>query len=111
MGAVRLLADENIQAALVAALRSDGIDTAYVAEGTGGISDSGVLKASVEEQRILLTEDKDFGELVFRLKHKTPGIILMRFSGFDSTERHVRLRSLFDRYDDQLYGRYVRPMA
>jgi uncharacterized protein with PIN domain len=66
----RLLADENIAASLVRALREDGIDVSYVAELASGITDDEVLDLAKAEARLLLTEDKDFGELVFRMKRR-----------------------------------------
>jgi len=63
---LRLLADENVQGELVHALRGDGLDVAYVAEGSCGITDEDVLHLALADRRVLLTEDKDFRELVFR---------------------------------------------
>lgn len=104
---LRLLADENIQRSLVHELRRYALDVAYVAEGTSGITDQEVLRLAVAEQRLLLTEDKDFGELVFRLKLKVPGLILVRVNSFDPAVRSTRLRALIERYGDDLYSRYV----
>jgi predicted nuclease of predicted toxin-antitoxin system len=57
---MKLLADECCDAGLIAALRADGHDLLYVLESLRGVTD--------DEERILITEDKDFGELVHRLK-------------------------------------------
>ena len=65
---MRLLADEGVDAAIVARLRFDGYDVVYVAELSPGITDDAVLELANAEERILMTADKDFGELVFRLR-------------------------------------------
>lgn len=64
---MNLVADESIDAPIVATLRSDGHEVAYVAEMHPGISDDDVLGNANKTQCPLLTGDKDFGELVFRL--------------------------------------------
>jgi hypothetical protein len=65
---VKLLADEGVDAAIVTRLRSDGHDVVYVAELSPGITDEAVLELANANERILVTTDKDFGELVFRLR-------------------------------------------
>lgn len=59
------------------------------------------------EERILLTEDKDFGELVYRLKKPTRGIVLIRI---DVKERHMkwaRLKKLIEIYEDRLPSHFA----
>jgi predicted nuclease of predicted toxin-antitoxin system len=75
----RLLANENVPAAVVAALRADGHDVAWMQEAGAGSTDEQVLDLALAEGRILLTFDKDFGELAFlRGLNATPGVILFR---------------------------------
>ena len=64
---MKFLADECCDASLVSALRADGHDVLYVLETFPGTSDDAILDRAFAEHRILLTEDKDFGELVYRL--------------------------------------------
>ena len=68
---MKLLADECCDAGLVAALRADGHDVLYALESLRGATDDEVLKRANDDERILLTEDKDFGELVHRLKRSS----------------------------------------
>jgi hypothetical protein len=53
-------------------------DVTYVAELAPGLTDNDVLAQSVTEERILLTEDRDFGELVFRGQKSAYGVVLLR---------------------------------
>ena len=71
------MADECCDAGLVSSLREDGHDVLYVLERKPGVSDDEVLIEAYNEERILVTEDKDFGELVYRLKKRSRGIILI----------------------------------
>jgi predicted nuclease of predicted toxin-antitoxin system len=76
---MRLLADENFPKSAVEALREAGHDVAWVSEETSGIADSAVLARAIAEERILLTMDKDFGELAFRERLPAScGVILLR---------------------------------
>lgn len=104
---VRLLADENVQAPLVQALRDEGHDVLYIAEQASGITDDEVLSMAAQQERLLLTEDKDFGELVFRLKRGLPGVILLRLTDVSWQSRYRRLSKLFGEFGERLERRYV----
>jgi predicted nuclease of predicted toxin-antitoxin system len=60
---VRLLANENFPGDAVAALRRLGHDVAWVRTDAPGSKDPEVLQRAVQEERVLVTLDKDFGEL------------------------------------------------
>ena len=76
---MRLLADENFPRVTVRLLRSCGHDLMWIHEITPGINDVLVLARATTEGCTLITFDKDFGELVFRLGLNAPsGIILIR---------------------------------
>ena len=76
----RLLANENIPRVAIKALRSDGHDVAWAAEVAKGAADPLVASRAQVEGRILLTFDKDFGDLVLRRRVAKPsGVILCRF--------------------------------
>jgi predicted nuclease of predicted toxin-antitoxin system len=76
---MQFLADENIPLLSVKLLRSAGIDITCVSEISPGISDLEVLNISENQNRLLLTFDLDFGEMIFKDKIKvTKGIVLFR---------------------------------
>ena len=76
---MRFLANENVPLDAVEALRQQGHDVLWIRTDSPGISDPEVLKRAQSEDRILLTFDKDFGELAFRANlPATSGIILFR---------------------------------
>lgn len=73
------LADENFPLDAVVAIRNAGYDVAWVMADSPGIDDLAVLARAQAEDRILLTFDKDFGELAFRRRlPSTSGVILFR---------------------------------
>ena len=75
---MKFLADECCDHGLVKALRQSGNDELFVLESKPGATDDDVLALAFDEQRILLTEDKDFGKLVYRFKKPAHGVILIR---------------------------------
>jgi predicted nuclease of predicted toxin-antitoxin system len=75
---MKLLANENIPIELVNELRNSGYDILRVDEIRKGMKDQEVLEFSLKESRIIITFDKDFGELAVKEKRKATGVILLR---------------------------------
>lgn len=90
-----ILADENVVAAIVRRLRADGWDVAWIAEISPSIDDHDVLDRAVQEGRILVTDDKDFGELIVREGRPHCGVVLLRLAGMPIEERAVLVSRLF----------------
>lgn len=76
---MRFLADESCDFAVVRALRAEHHDVTAVAEFSGGADDATVTSLSVADERVLLTEDKDFGQLVYAAGRDHVGVVLIRF--------------------------------
>jgi len=82
---MRLLANENFPLDAVTALRESGHDVAWIREDARGSKDEQVLARAQQEDRVLVTFDKDFGELAFRSRlPSTSGIILFRITATSS---------------------------
>lgn len=76
---MRFLADENLPGAAVDPLRAAGHDVVWVRETAPGIADPDVLRWAMREMRVLLTFDKDFGELAAKADPAaTCGVVLFR---------------------------------
>jgi len=75
---MKFVADESFDFPIVTALRASGHDVYSIKEQSPRMEDDKILKIANEQKRVLLTCDKDFGELVFRLKLVSSGIILIR---------------------------------
>lgn len=78
---MNLLVDENVEREIVDRLRVDGHDTVYVAELSPSITDDEVLDEANTRAALLVTADKDFGELVYRLGRIHTGVVLTRLAG------------------------------
>ena len=65
------------------------------------------LSDAYDDNRILLTEDKDFGELVYRLRRPSKGIVLIRIDVEDRQLKKVMLSKLISQYSDRLAGAFV----
>jgi predicted nuclease of predicted toxin-antitoxin system len=101
------LADECVAAPLVEMLRKAGHDVVYIAEAAAGLSDANVIALAHREQRLLLTEDKDFGDLIFRWRRAVPGLVLLRIDSDQPGLKGVRLTMAIERYGEELFGRYL----
>lgn len=101
------LADECVASSLVRELRGAGHDVLYIAESAASLSDVEVIALASQEGRLLLTADKDFGELVFRRGQAVPGLILLRVDPENGPFVRKRLLEAVDRFGQGLFGRYV----
>lgn len=104
---MRWLADECVSARLVKLLREAGHDVAYAAETAASSADDELIGLARRENRLLLTDDKDFGELVVRRRWQIPGLVLMRVGSELAQIRWQRLQAAIARFGDNLYGRYI----
>jgi predicted nuclease of predicted toxin-antitoxin system len=77
---MRFLVDECTGPVLARWLRSEGHDVFSVFEQARGISDVAVIRTASDENRIIITNDKDFGEMAYRNKTLHCGIILLRLA-------------------------------
>ena len=84
---MNLLADEGVDRPVVERLRQDGHDVLYVAESSPSVPDEEVLEQANTRNAVLLTADKDFGELVFRQGLVHSGVILLRLAGLANTTK------------------------
>lgn len=77
---MKFLLDQSAEARIGTFLNSIGHDSTRVgADHPPGLPDDQVLAISVSEKRILITNDSDFGELIFKLRHSHTGVIYFRF--------------------------------
>src|SRR6266436_8345952 len=82
---MQFLANENFPLDVVDALRNEGHDVAWIRTDAPGSKDPDILKRAVAEQRVLLTFDKDFGDLAFQFGlPATCGIVLFRLQASSS---------------------------
>lgn len=104
---MRLLADENVHAALVSWLRASGHDVVYAAEALSGQSDDAILEQARTDDRVIVTDDKDFGELVVHRRRAIPGVLLLRQADADIESRRQRLEAAWPDLEPVLRGHFV----
>ena len=104
---MRWLVDECVDASLVSLLERDGHDVVDIAAVAASMVDRMLIERAFREDRLLLTEDKDFGDLAFRLALPVPGLLLLRI---DPTLRAIkadRLRAAVSVFGEALFGRHT----
>jgi predicted nuclease of predicted toxin-antitoxin system len=104
---IRFLADESCDFAVVRGLRRAGFDVVCISESTPRAEDSEVIGLALREERILLTEDKDFGRLVFSYGQETPGVIFLRFPTFARKQISRDVVYLVKQQGEKLAGSFV----
>ncbi len=104
---MKLLADENLDGTVIARLRDAGHQVLAVAEMEPGIPDEVVLQLANREEAMLLTEDKDFGELAFRQFLIHHGVILVRLAGLPAVTKAAMLIELLETHGPELAGSFT----
>ena len=98
---MRVLTDENVSSAVIRGLRATGQDVLAVKESLAGATDQQILARAQAEQRLLLTHDKDFGELAYRRGLPARcGVVLFRLSGAQPDADNWRILSVLQGRED-----------
>jgi predicted nuclease of predicted toxin-antitoxin system len=101
------MADECCDFAVVRALRTEGYDVFAVGEVMQHSVDRSLLELAAEGDRILLTEDKDFGWLVYAGSARSAGVMLIRYPGNARKQLAEAVVRLVQTQPDQLRGNFV----
>ncbi|MGF1614852.1 MAG: DUF5615 family PIN-like protein [Gammaproteobacteria bacterium] len=104
---MRFLADESCDFAVVRALRSAGHDVVAVRDTDPGAPDEAVIGLALQESRVLLTEDKDFGQLVFASAAGSAGVIFIRFPASARRAMAQTVVQLIESHAQKVAGRFV----
>lgn len=81
---MKLLANENFPRASYLLLQKEGFDIKAIALECPGITDEEVMEMAMLEERLIITFDRDYGELIFKYNYKPQsGVIYLRFQDFD----------------------------
>ncbi len=96
------VADESVDQQIVERLREEGHAVWYIVERGPGASDEDVLELAKRKGAILLTADKDFGEMVFRQRRVTEGVIFIRLAGQSQKRKAEIGASAVKRHGEEL---------
>lgn len=95
-------ADEGLDVPLVSALRASGFRVLHALETMQGADDEAILAAAVTNDAVLVTKDKDFGEMVVRNAAKCNGIVLIRIDDLSNARNIKQVVELLSGYAEQL---------
>ena len=108
---MRILADENIDRPIVENLRKKGFQVTYILETSPGLKNGEVLEMACQEETVLLTADKDFGELVYRIYLERDlnlkGLVLIRLSNLSLEKRAKIVAEFFERERNRVEGKFI----
>lgn len=104
---MRFIVDECTGPAVARWLRDQGHDVVSVYDEARGIDDDGVLARAVAEDRIVITNDKDFGDKVFRLGRPHRGVVLLRLEDERAANKRAALERLLAAHSAQLPDRFT----
>jgi len=104
---MHLLADESCDFAVVRALRDAGFDVMALSESSPGVEDHVVIDLAIHERRMVITEDKDFGQLVYAEGRATGGVLFLRFPARARALMAESVVEVIKQHGDRLMGRFV----
>jgi predicted nuclease of predicted toxin-antitoxin system len=104
---MRFLADENVSRLVIERLRNGGHDVSSVAETRSGAPDVDVLNAAEADGRILVTEDRDLGEMVVRQRLGIRGLILLELDRLSNAMEADTVAAVVSAQEDMLFGNLV----
>jgi predicted nuclease of predicted toxin-antitoxin system len=104
---MKFLADAHISVEMVAMIRALGHDCLDSSAHPPGMQDVDVLRKAADEERVVLTADKDFGELVFVHRIGCPGIVLIRLALADERDRVEHVRANWPTVLSRLPGSFI----
>jgi predicted nuclease of predicted toxin-antitoxin system len=107
MEGIRFIADVNVEKVIVDYLSENGYDIKWVPDYNCEILDEELLNVANTEKRILITNDKDFGELTFLQKKLSTGIILIRVKGQRAEDKVKLIKRLLQSYSDKLLNHFI----
>jgi predicted nuclease of predicted toxin-antitoxin system len=104
---MRFLVDECTGPKVADRLRDQGHEVLSVYHEARGLDDEAILDRAFSENWILITNDKDFGEKVYREGHPHKGVVLLRLEDERADNKISVLQRLLHSYADKLVGRFL----
>jgi len=104
---MNFVADEGIDKQIVEQLRKCAHHVLYIAEISPSIPDEEVLDFAIKNEAVLLTADKDFGELIYRQGRFSLGVVLIRLAGITSTRKAEIVESVVANYGSEFLNSFT----
>lgn len=104
---MKFMVDECVGPTVAKWLRDQGYDVVSIYDDFAGITDDEVLQRALSENRILITSDKDFGEMVFKKQQRHCGIVLMRLGDEKPSNKIIVLEKMLKNYFTELWYNFT----
>ncbi len=104
--ALKFLVDVGIGKKVETWLIDNGYDVLSVRDIDPRLLDQAILQIAVSENRIVVTMDKDFGEMIYRAKQPHTGVLLLRLDDAPSDEKVRVVAHIINNHADKMEGRY-----
>ena len=103
---MNIIVDESVDYYFVQQLRNNGFSVVSISERFASLSDEAIISLSLFPPSLIITEDKDFGELVFKNQVKIFGIVLMRYHKGELETVFQRLLALLQNHTRELMNSF-----
>lgn len=104
---MNFLADENLEYSIISYLREKNINILAVRDLMKGSTDTEIIEYALNNNRVIITNDKDFGELTFRLHKPNMGVILLRLPNLSSVEKMNLLISAIEKLGEDVANKFI----
>lgn len=104
---MKFLVDECIGPTVAEWLKQNGYNVISIYDDLQGIDDNMVLEKALLENRVLITSDKDFGEIIFKNNKQHCGVILLRLINEKPINKIVILKNLLQNYHQDILGNFI----
>jgi len=104
---LKFIVDECVGFLVFNWLIKQGFDAISISNEMPGIKDKAIVNKAFNEDRVVITLDKDFGDIVFKEKEAHCGVILLRLQSKSAEAKVKALENLFKNYPDELFGSFI----
>lgn len=104
---MRFLANENFPLPSVHLLRRAGHDVVSITEESPGIADDQILRRAIGDERVILTFDRDYGELIYRIGMPAAAVLYLRYDPNSPQEPALHILRLLQIADLDLTHRFT----
>ena len=105
---MKLLIDENIHRKIITALKEENFPLVSVQESFSGMDDTDILNLSLNPNQIVITQDSDFGELIYKNNFRAFSVIYLRFIPIElTTITSILINFLKQNTEEKLKGKFV----
>lgn len=104
---LKFIVDECLGTLISNWLKQNNFDVISVIETMPGKKDTDILNIAFAQNRILITNDKDFGDIVFQKNYQHCGIILLRLKNYSAENKIKVIKDLFDSNLNNLFGNFI----